>query len=88
MAKETKNFYAGSIESPAAQAMLKRINKATADKPLVARKALKGQYPNRVARMLATLKLVASEKREDVGLVFFAKPVRASRSKTQTTATA
>jgi len=85
MAKETeKNFYAGSVEAPASQKMLARINKYSKDKPLRA-KALKGQYPNRIARMLATLGLVKSEKREDVGLVFFAKPARQGK---QTTANA
>lgn len=78
MAKVTKNFYAGSVEAPAAQKMLKRISKKTAKNPLKA-SALKseGQYPNRIARMLAELGLVASEKREKVGLVFFGKSAKA-----------
>lgn len=67
-----KNFYAGSVNSRASQAMLKRIAKATTEKPLVAKKALKGQYPNRIANMLAALGLVASEVRDDIGRVFFA----------------
>lgn len=70
--KAVKNFYAGSVESVASQNMLKRIAKATSEKPLVAKKALKGQYPNRIARMLATLGLVAQETRESIGVVFFA----------------
>lgn len=70
--KSAKQYYAGSVEAPAAQAMLKRINKRTSKNPLPASK-LEGQYPNRIARMLADLGLVASEKREKVGLVFFAK---------------
>lgn len=72
--KVTKIYCAGGIESPTAQKMLARINKATSAKPLVAKKAFAGkQYPNRVARMLADLGLVSSEKREDVGVVFFSK---------------
>lgn len=70
--KVVKNYYAGSVEAPAAQSMLKRISKATAVKPLKA-SALKGQYPNRIARMLASEGLVQQERREDVGVVFFAK---------------
>ena len=70
--KEVKNYYAGSVESESAQAMLKRINKRTSAKPLKA-KDLTGQYPKRVAAMLADKKLVATEKREDVGRVYFAK---------------
>ncbi len=74
--KTEKNFYAGGVESPSAQAMLKRISKTTKEKPLVAKRALKGQYPNRVARMLADLGHVATEVREDVGRVFFPKAQR------------
>lgn len=70
--KVVKNYYAGSVEAPAAQAMLKRIAKATSDKPLKA-SLLKGQYPNRIARMLASEGLVSQERREGVGVVFFPK---------------
>lgn len=78
--KEQKNFYAGSVESASAQKMLVRISKASKDKPLVAKRALKGQYPNRVARMLADLGLVATEVREGVGRVFFAKAQRQAKA--------
>lgn len=64
-----KNFYAGSVNSPASQKMLKRISKATKEKPLRAA-SLKGQYPNRIARMLATLGYAKQERREDLGIVF------------------
>lgn len=74
VAQPNRQFYAGGVESPSAQKMLARINKATSEKPLVASKAFgKKQYPNRVARMLATLGLVVQEKRDDLGVVFYAK---------------
>lgn len=66
---ETKTFYAGGIEAPAAQKMLKRIVKASPEKPLRA-STLKGQYPNRIARMIAALGFAKQEKREDLGIVF------------------
>jgi len=78
---ETKTFYAGSVQSAASQKMLKRIAKATSEKPLRASQ-LKGQYPNRIARMLATLGFAKQEKREDLGVVFI------PNAKTQTAITA
>lgn len=83
---ELKNFYAGGVNSPSAQKMLARINKTTKEKPLRASQ-LKGQYPNRVARMLATLGLVKQERRDDLGIVFFPKPTRTRRPKAQEPAT-
>lgn len=71
--KFTPKKYKGPIEIPSVQKLLAKISKHTSDKPLLAKK-LEGQYPNRVARRLASAGLVKSEKREDVGLVFFGKP--------------
>jgi len=70
--KAEKNYYAGGVESESAKKMLARINKKTSEKPLKAN-SLEGQYPKRVAAMLADLGLVATEKREGVGRVYFAK---------------
>lgn len=76
MAKAKKK-YDGPIEAPSVQKMLARIAKRSAEKPLKDSE-LKGQYPKRIARRLASYKLVASEIRDGVGLVFFGKePIKA-----------
>lgn len=64
----TKTFYAGGINAPASQKMLKRLSKATKESPLRA-KSLKGQYPNRIVRMLVSLGY-GVQKRDDNGIFF------------------
>lgn len=69
-----KKTYCGGVESPRVQEILNQINRATAKQPLIVSKEWgKSQYPKRVARMLAVEGLVATERREDVGVVYFAK---------------
>ncbi len=67
-----EKFYCGNLESPRVQEVLSQITKHTTERPLVAVKVFgKSQYPNRIARMLATKGLVVTERRDDVGVVFF-----------------
>lgn len=66
------NFYCGSLESGRVQEVLNQINQHTSQTPLVASAVFgKSQYPNRIARMLASKGLVASAKTEQ-GTVFYA----------------
>lgn len=65
-------WYCGDVNSARAQAVFKQISKATAAKP-IKNSDLEGQYPKRLARMLAANDLVVMERREDVGVVFYGK---------------
>lgn len=70
---QAEQGYIGAIDSPRVQEILAKINKHTKERPLTMRSFGDSQYPKRIARELAKRGLVKSEKRDELGTVFFAK---------------